>query len=206
MVTMKILKETFRTFKEDHLFWLLFILFIFLWALSTVIFTSFCIVYKLPFKDAIGAYTNLLVFDATIFAPLAAYFFIDNWKEQKNKTFFSMEAKNLWLQLQKTEDYSYILDRLIIDYTIDYYNKLDEFDVFLKQLITTLNSVHYFIELTDDKNIAEANDKYISIQNKYEEFLRIGKFNKEYDENNRMKLIQINQNIRRLLKEYIIIK
>lgn len=31
----------------------------------------------------LGAYTNLLVFNATLFTPIAAYFFYDNWKEQR---------------------------------------------------------------------------------------------------------------------------
>ncbi|MBJ8445919.1 hypothetical protein [Acinetobacter bereziniae] len=92
---MKKLNKIFNTFKEDHLFWLLFLLFIFLWGISTVIFIAFCKVYALPFKDAISPYTNILVFDATIFAPLAAYFFIDNWKKQKQYEIGKQYAENI---------------------------------------------------------------------------------------------------------------
>ena len=78
------LKQLFNEYKEDKMFWLLFILFFFLWFITTVIFTAFCLVYDIEMDaGSIGAYANFLVFDATIFAPIAAYFFIDNWKNEK---------------------------------------------------------------------------------------------------------------------------
>lgn len=69
----------------DRLFWILFKLFIFIWLASTVVFVFFCYFYNVRGTEgSIGAYMNLLVFDATIFAPIAAYFFYDNWKEQNS--------------------------------------------------------------------------------------------------------------------------
>ncbi len=81
---MEIIKSLY---KENFLFWLMFKVFVFIWLLSTVIFIAFCNYYGVEGDgSSIGAYMNLLVFDATIFAPIAAYFFYDNWKEQHNLT------------------------------------------------------------------------------------------------------------------------
>ncbi|WP_180044486.1 MULTISPECIES: hypothetical protein [unclassified Acinetobacter] len=79
------MKEKTSVFKENFLFWLMFGVFFILWLTTTGIFIFFCRYYGVyGTEGSIGAYANLLVFDATIFAPIAAYFFYDNWKEQKN--------------------------------------------------------------------------------------------------------------------------
>lgn len=78
-------KSLYKEYKENHLFWLMFVLFFFLWLVSTVIFTAICMSKGISITEgSLGAYANILVFDATIFAPIAAYFFYDNWKDQKN--------------------------------------------------------------------------------------------------------------------------
>lgn len=79
------MKEKKSLFKENYLFWLMFGVFFILWLTTTAIFVFYCNYYDVRGTEgSIGAYANLLVFDATIFAPIAAYFFYDNWKEQKN--------------------------------------------------------------------------------------------------------------------------
>ena len=50
------LKQLFNEYKEDKMFWLLFILFFFLWFITTVIFTAFCLVYDIEMDaGSIGA-------------------------------------------------------------------------------------------------------------------------------------------------------
>lgn len=192
--------------KKDKLFLILFSMFCFILFSTSIMFFSLCAFFHISKETVISAYTNLLVFNATIFAPLAAYFFIDNWKDQKNLSFFSKEAKKLWLNLQKTEDYSYTIDRIIDKYNINYYNQHDEFSIFFNKLTKTLNEVHYFIELTDDRKIiGKINDSYISCQNIYESYLENGYFQEQKDKKQRTELIEINKKIRSELKKYIII-
>ena len=206
LVFMKKIINWIKLNKKDKLFLILFSMFCFLLFSTSMMFFSLCAFFNISKEIVISAYTNLLVFNATIFAPLAAYFFIDNWKDQKNLSFFSKEAKKLWLSLQKTEDYSYIIDRLIDKHNINYYNQHDEFSIFFNKLTNTLNEVHYFIELTDDREvIGEINDSYISCQNIYEIFLENGDFHEQKDKKQRTELIEINEKIRIKLKKYIII-
>lgn len=62
----------------------MFALFVFLLLATSIIFWNRYNYYGVNVDATlIGAYTNLLVFNATIFTPIAAYFFYDNWKEQK---------------------------------------------------------------------------------------------------------------------------
>lgn len=91
------LKTLYKEYKENHLFWLMFVLFFFLWLVSTVIFTSICMINKISITEgSLGAYANILVFDATIFAPIAAYFFYDNWKIQHNaKLYYDLGSEVL---------------------------------------------------------------------------------------------------------------
>jgi hypothetical protein len=94
------MKNTKSLYKENFLFWLMFKVFAFIWLLSTVIFIAFCNYYDVVGdSSSIGAYMNLLVFDATIFTPIAAYFFYDSWKEQHNAKLCSDIAQRIWGKL-----------------------------------------------------------------------------------------------------------
>ncbi len=77
------MKEIYKLVKEEFIFWLMFLLFFMIWLISTIIFYSFCITNGIKIDATlIGSYANILVFNATIFAPIAAYFFYDMWKKQ----------------------------------------------------------------------------------------------------------------------------
>lgn len=148
-------------YKEERLFWFLSLIFIFIWFTSTVIFTVFCRIYNINGDDgSIGAYANILVFDATIFAPIAAYFFYDNWKIQAHYKNISDAAKDF------INNYNEIIIKInkisVQDKIYSLTNKTDTNDyieLFVPELIeiqvksfkATLG-LDYLIELIGDNN------------------------------------------------------
>ncbi|PPC04604.1 hypothetical protein SOI76_14850 [Acinetobacter pittii] len=67
---------------------------------TTIIFIAVNVLLGIAVDSGlIGAYTNLLVFNATLFTPIAAYFFYDNWKDQRTyeNTFSFANATYLYL-------------------------------------------------------------------------------------------------------------
>ena len=67
---------------------------------TTIIFVVVNLLLDISIDSGIiGAYTNLLVFNATLFTPIAAYFFYDNWKDQRKyeNTFSFANATYLYL-------------------------------------------------------------------------------------------------------------
>lgn len=201
------MKRLLKTYKDDYLFYLLFLIFVFLWLTTTVIFWVACTKNGIKLDATlIGSYANLLVFIATLFAPIAAYFFIDRWKEEKNKTFFSSEARAVWFTLQETEDFSYKIDLLLEKNKVISYNDFDIFQQFAEQLTFCLNRVHYFHELTDDSEIGKKNDYYISAQDTYHFMIEGNLFSLDEDQKQRRELIKVNEELRKLLIKHIIIK
>lgn len=68
--------------------------------ITTIIFVVVNLLLDISIDSGIiGAYTNLLVFNATLFTPIAAYFFYDNWKDQRKyeNTFSFANATYLYL-------------------------------------------------------------------------------------------------------------
>ena len=58
-------------------------IFTLLWIVTTVIFVCFFNYYEIQAVDiGIGAYINVLIFDATIFTSIAAFLFFNNWKQE----------------------------------------------------------------------------------------------------------------------------
>lgn len=142
--------EFFKSvYKENFLFWLMFKVFFFIWLLTTVIFIWFCNYYKV-YGDgsSIGAYMNLLVFDATLFAPIAAYFFYDNWKEQHNTKLCSDIAQRIWNKLDLVSSLTHDPSRK--------FNRIweisgDEFNNLKPYMINTMSQLeHTVIEVKSD--------------------------------------------------------
>lgn len=61
----------------------LFATFISIFILSTLLFYFSTKNLNLD-SGYVGAYVNLLVFDATLFAAITAYLLVDSWKKQHN--------------------------------------------------------------------------------------------------------------------------
>ncbi|MFW6699534.1 hypothetical protein ACODTP_18700 [Acinetobacter pittii] len=54
--------------------------------------------------------TNLLIWSATLYAPVIAYMAFDNWREQTNKQMLSNEAKELWKVFVELDKYFLHID------------------------------------------------------------------------------------------------
>lgn len=77
--------------------------FIFIFTLSTALF--YYSTKNLTWDSGyVGAYVNLLVFDATLFAALTAYLLIDSWKKQHNTSRISHYAEVAWKALSLEND------------------------------------------------------------------------------------------------------
>lgn len=132
----------YKEYKENHLFWLMFVLFFFIWLVTTVIFITFCRIYAIHGTEGtIGAYANFLVFDATIFAPIAAYFFYDNWKIQHNKALLSEEAKSVYYLLHKERVCFYELREFIIKRAKNTKDKIVSDDIYLNRNLETITDI-----------------------------------------------------------------
>lgn len=118
---------------------------------------------------------NVFTGGVTLFAPIAAYYLLTDWKEQHNLKIFSEDAQNIW-KMSKNE-------RLIWR---DHYNGLNQYqkNAYYLNDCTSFNNLfqrsksesqkvnrdlYQFIELTRDKELKVLVDKKISYILKYEE-------------------------------------
>lgn len=66
-------------------------------------------------KEIDGALiANVFTGGVTLFAPIATYYLLNNWKEQHNKTILSHEAKELWHKFKNLEKKTYALDEIYL--------------------------------------------------------------------------------------------
>lgn len=78
----------------------LLLAFSFIFIVSTALFYLFT--HQLGFDSGyVGAYVNLLVFDATLFAAITAYLLVDSWKKQHNASKISDYAESAWKALSR---------------------------------------------------------------------------------------------------------
>lgn len=211
-------KSLYKEYKENYLFWLMFVLFFFLWLVSTIIFTSICMIKGISITEgSLGAYANILVFDATIFAPIAAYFFYDNWKAQHNKTVISYEAKEVWSLLVElsieTLDLDYEYYNLYNKEYLYFYNqsKLNKEIEKLKQKTEKyMMRFYHFSELTENEDSMNLFMEFYAIFKDYKTYLdKIGDNDtvsdiEETESDFRERLCEANKNIRLYLKTFIL--
>ena len=119
-------------------------------------------------QTARGAvFTNLLVWTATLFTPIAAYLFYDSWKEQHNKTVLCEAAKKVYYILHNERVELYELKELLA-------KRVKIFDSFIAldptiheklKLITETqnnnrNKLGEFTILTEDQTLHTKIEKY----------------------------------------------
>lgn len=163
--------------------------------------------------------TNLLVWSATLFTPISAYFFYDSWKEQHNKTVLSNEAKELWHKFKILENKTYALDEIYLRsgqiQELVYFKSVPDLDKETSDLIAEYDKsypdLNYFTELANDTNNNFHQNYYGAIKT-YHEYMKgiktnttIGEIH-DVEEELRNNLIKENQNIRKYLSDFILIK
>lgn len=158
--------------------------------------------------------TNLLIWSATLYAPLVAVIILDNWRVQSNKLMLSKEAQEVWKQFVEIDKsssnidliYSEIEDHEILKETQDY---LPAIKALHKKIDNALVDFHYFKEMCKDKN--DILNLYMELYGPYRDYRsQTEKYENEevreyysIDNSYREIMKTANQNIRNYLSQYI---
>jgi len=160
--------------------------------------------------------TNLLIWSATLYAPVVAYMVLDSWREQTNKQMLSNEAKELWKKfvdidkdshdiyfhykkIQETADYLELA-------TTEYFKEIKKLQ---KKIDDSLVDFHYFKELSN--NTDDISTLYLELYDynrdykSHTERFKTGKASEFYDNDYTYRDVieSANLNIRVYLSKYI---
>lgn len=111
-------------------------------------------------KEIDGALiANVFTGGVTLFAPIAAYYLLNNWKEQHNKTILSHEAKELWHKFKSLEKKTYTLEEIYLKsgqiQNLVYFKSTPNLYEATSDLINAYDKSYiefnYFTELAKDK-------------------------------------------------------
>lgn len=162
---------------------------------------------------------NVFTGGVTLFAPIAAYYLLNNWKEQHNKTILSHEAKELWHKFKSLEKKTYALEEIYLNsgqvQLLAYFKSIPDLNKATFDLINAYDKSYpefnYFTELAKDKKNNLHQNYYGAIKT-YREYIEnikrdttIGEIY-ETEEELRTNLIDENQKIRDYLSNFILIK
>lgn len=171
-------------------------------------------------KEIDGALiANVFTGGVTLFAPIAAYYLLNNWKEEHNKTILSHEAKVLWIIIKNLEKQTYALDEIYLKsgqiQNLVYFKSTPDLNEATFNLINEYNQSYlefnYFTELAKDKLNNVHQDYYGAIK-AYREYMETIEVNTtigeiyEIEQELRTNLINENQKIRDYLSNFILIK
>lgn len=113
-----------------------------------------------------AVFTNLLVWTATLYAPIAAYFFYDSWKEQKSYDLEREQLSNALNQLSKisTDLYksrsdihqiSKVATQIVY---VPSYLKRKEFD-YVHELFTLYSFINNYSQITNNEDLIKLYNK-----------------------------------------------
>lgn len=171
-------------------------------------------------KSVAATQANMFVVAATLFAPLAALIFVQDWKTQHNKTLLSNEAKNLLKPLLEEQK---LLLELEIKMNEQYKIENNRFTVTDNELVEIFNNYykttkknnldHAFFNFLAEKRTSDLYNKYliqggklIDFHNKCSKDLKSYSSVKE-DLQKLLDELKIDiQNLTNDLKSYILIK
>ncbi|TCB47338.1 hypothetical protein E0H80_16200 [Acinetobacter sp. ANC 4779] len=161
---------------------------------------------------------NMFVVAATLFAPLAALVFVQDWKTQHNKTTLSKEAKEIWHSLVNLNIETDEIDKIYmrsgqIQHLVYFKSVPDLYNATVKLLEKYEErwlSLHYFLELSEDNNEIYINfygaiKSYRQFINKIEERDTVGSI-EPIESELRDELISQNESVRKYLIQYILLK
>lgn len=155
--------------------------------------------------------TNLLIWSATLYAPVVAYMAFDNWREQTNKQMLANEAKELWKSTKELEkqflsiDDYYSTNPEYIEYNNSkYYKHVHKCDKDASDLHIEL---FYFSELSKKNNYDLFLDSF-EVLKLYREIINSNKYKYEKDiyeveKDEREKYIQQIEKIKEHLLSFI---
>ncbi|USP41032.1 hypothetical protein [Acinetobacter sp. XS-4] len=170
--------------------------------------------------DDLDAFVGLLGVGATLFGGYMAVYLFTDWKEQHNKTLFSVEAKEALVLINDDIKMFAIASSYIK--RLDQ-NKLatdDSLGVFFDKLSEILNnnikisvSILILLELSDDKELEEYRAEYNKFISKIcSEFIKISRSDKtvkdlvDFMNTNMSSIINFNKSYRSKMKSFIVMK
>lgn len=173
----------------------------------------------IDFKEYAALYIPLISFGATLFAGFVVFLVFNDWKEQHNKTVISTEAKELWHKFKSLEKKTHALEEIYLRsrqiQELVYFKGVPDLDKETSDLINEYDKsypeLNYFTELANDTN-NNVHQNYYGAIKAYREYIEtiernttIGEIYTIQDEL-RTNLIKENQNIRKYLSGFILIK
>lgn len=194
-----------------------------LFATFVVIFTLSSALFYFATKNLkvdigyVGAYINLLAFDATLFAALTAYILVDSWKKQHNTSKISHYAEVAWKVLSLENDLinstKYAFEKDTFDDTFFKSKTYRNFEEMYLKIHSNLADVCFCIEMIGSANEGDERKKELKsftrrLQSKFRAC-----FSPDNRESAKQDVLNIldeqikrNENLKIYLKDLIILK
>ena len=166
--------------------------------------------FALKEKSVAATQANMFVVAATLFAPLAALIFVQDWKTQHNLKLFSVEAKNIWNLLDE-EKSLWLEHRIILDSIPENTMDLKSITSYTNKFNDTIQKCKTVnIELGKLKNLTnddilqnlllDKSNKVANFKIFYKEkcSLGYGCTNTQFSKDSNNRLIDIQENIRKI--------